>query len=571
MLTVNKAIFEAMGEALLSLSSGRVVYSNERAARLLGVDSAELADADLWDVLPGWRGGPLYRALEKTRHQRSNEHAPKDVEQFHATEERWLSLRIVPDGAQTYLFFTDVTDEKRAKQAREQLHLSIKDQLKTRESELERLNQQLLHDSLHDALTALPNRTYLLDALRRALNSASGGTYSLLLLDFDAFKLINDSLGHGVGDELLIALAKRLRNDLRATEMLARTGGDAFAILLSEPSRLRELERLVERLIGRLSQPVRVRDYCLYVSASVGVVHGLGDYDQAEDVLRDAEIAMYRAKRSGKGEYTLFDKRLRDEVMDRMVLESELRFAVEREQLRVQFQPIISLASLRPVGFESLVRWQHPVKGLVLPNDFVPIAEDSGDITGIDMWVVAEACRRMSRWSDAANAPLKLNVNFSGRHFARPNVPEQLSSVFERTGVRAGQLNVEITETVLMDNTVHTQKTLSELLELGVGVHIDDFGTGYSSLSYLQQFPAHCLKIDRSFTSRLGHKKGVDLVRSLITMAHSLDMTVTTEGIETKEQLEIIRNLGSDFAQGYYFSRPLVPDAVPAYLLEHSK
>lgn len=542
-----------MTEAFMCLTGDRLSYFNTRAQALLNLSSDELKDCRLWDALPSWLGGDLQRALQSAVATQT----ACEVEQYHDETRRWLGLRLVPQGDSVNIFFKDISDQKRAQKAREQVHVSLQGKLRTRATELERLNEKLLHDSLHHALTGLPNRSYLLDTLRRALAAKEEGQ-AILLLDFDGFKSINDSFGYSVGDELLVALAQRLRGEVRGKEFLAHLGGDEFALLLNDVTTTSQLLAVVERLQARLTQPFEIRDYSLFISASIGVVGNLRRYAEATDVLRDAGIAMYQAKALGKGQYTLFDKALRERILSRVTLESDLRFAAERGELLVHFQPVVDVLSLETTGFETLVRWQHPTKGLIPPNHFIPIAEESGFITSIDMWVVEEACRQLRDWrKELGDQALKLNVNFSGRQFARPNLHAQLASILSDTGVSAEQLNIEITETVLMDDTVHTQQSLSGLRDLGVNLHIDDFGTGYSSLSYLQRFPAQCVKLDRSFIGRLGEPKGAELIQSLISMVHSLDMEVTTEGVETGQQLEALRNLNCDFAQGFFLAKPM--------------
>ena len=548
-----------MSEAFLSLRAGcEVVYINARGETLLGLDREEVLETSLWDALPSFRGGALHDAVQSRR--------DCEVDQFHAPSGRWLGLRLVPGEDLLHLYFEDVTDKKRAKEAREQVHVNLQDQMRTHTDKLERLNEKLLYDSLHDALTGLPNRTHLIDTLRRALTSYQ--THAVLFLDFDGFKLINDSLGHTVGDELLIALARRLKNEMRPTELVARLGGDEFTVLIPGVESLEQVLGIVNRLQASLTQPFRVHDYSLHVSASIGVVYDIRAYATAEEVLRDADIAMYRAKNAGKGQHAVFDSALHAEVMNRMTLESDLRFAVERGELLVHYQPIVALSSLQPSGFETLVRWNHPTRGFLPPGEFVPIAEDTGLITALDMWVVQEACGQLKRWGAASPSAeqLELSVNFSGRHFATVDLYGQLHAIFGAADFAPERLNIEITETVLMNDTTHTQLTLAKLCEAGINLHIDDFGTGYSSLSYLQRFKADGLKIDRSFVMRLDDPKGAELVRSLIAMAHSLDMKVTAEGVETSQQLTCLRNLGCDYAQGYYLSKPLPAQEAYAYL-----
>ena len=508
----------------MSLTGDTLSYVNARAQTLLNIDSDEWQDCQLWDALPSLSGSDLHQAVQGVLGTQTS----CEIDQYHSDTGRWLGMRLVPQGNAVNIFFKDISDQKRAQKAREQVHVSLQGKLRTRATELERLNEKLLHNSLHHRLTGLPNRNYLLDTLRHALVTKDDGQ-AVLLLDFDGVKNINDSFGYAVGDKLLVALSRRLASELRGSEFLAHLGSDEFSILLNNVSSASQLLAVVERLQKSLSQPFKIDDYSLFVSVSIGVVGNLARYNEADNVLRDAGIAMYQAKRSGKGQYTLFDKALRERILSRVTLETDLRFAAERGELLVHFQPIIDAASLETYGLETLVRWQHPTKGLIAPDHFIPIAEESGFITSIDMWVLQEACKHMSDWRKLLGSrPITLNVNFSGRQFARPNLHRQLASILAETGISAQHLNIEITETVLMDDTTHTQQSLAGLRDLGVHLHIDDFGTGYSSLSYLQRFPAQCIKLDRSFIGRLGEHKGAQLIESLIGMAHSLDMEVTT-------------------------------------------
>ena len=569
MLPASTDILEAMTDAFVQLDgAGHVQYVNARAERLLRLDREELSDANLFELVPDWQESELSKGVAEALAQRLE----REVELYHPLSQRWFGMRLHPSGEKLNLYFTDITDQMRARQAREQVHSTLQDQVRAQTSKLERLNEQLLHDSLHDALTGLPNRTYLMDSLRRSMQDQRKAN-SLLFLDFDGFKLINDSLGHTVGDELLIALSRRLRSGLRPSELIARLGGDEFTIILTNTQTVSSALAVVKRLQDQLSQPFRIGEYKLYLSASIGVVHDLSNYDTPEDVLRDADLAMYHAKGAGKGGFAVFDTALRDKVILRMELESDLRLALRRNELQVHYQPIISLPSGTLSGFETLVRWHHPERGLIVPDEFISVAEDTGLIADIDVWVVRQACRELVAWMEchAGEQRLELSVNFSGRHFARPDLHERLRNIFRETGFAANHLNIEITETVLMDDTAHTQKMLARLRNLGIALHIDDFGTGYSSLSYLQRFAAGGLKIDRTFIQQLSEPKSAELVRALIAMAHSLDMRVVAEGVETEKQLSTLREFGCDYAQGYYVARPSPELSQFASLLEPQK
>lgn len=558
MLTASHAIFETISDALIVLSpDGDILYLNNRAEVLLRQDREELLDTKLWQLVPAWE-----EPLEPYLADEWLNDTGGTVELFYPLTQRWLGARVTSTPDAQYLIFTDITDSKRAKEAREKVHHTIRHQMRHQTHRVERLNEQLLYDSLHDALTGLPNRTYLMDILRRATLDREI-TYALLFLDFDGFKLINDTLGHRVGDKVLIALGQRIQALLRTGDAVVRLGGDEFTVLLSDVDTMDKVKQAVRRLQQAFVNPFDVQGYELYLSASIGVVHDLSRYSSADDILRDADIAMYQAKQEGRGNFVVFDTELRERLIQRMQLEADLRSALINGELQINLQVVMDLRTHLPVGFEALVRWHHPVKGPISPDVFIPIAEDIGVITDIDFWVLEEAARTLKNWqSDVmTNIPLRLNVNFSSKHFARADMAERLRSIFSRTGFAPSQLNIELTETLLMDNTLHTQRSLKLLRELDVHLLIDDFGTGYSSLSYLKRFDAHGMKIDKSFIQDLDDPRNSGLIQSLVSMAHTLGMTVTAEGVETLEQYQLLQAVGCDYAQGFFISRPLTVTA----------
>lgn len=562
-LAASYHIFETISDALIVLASdGTIVYLNHRAEVLLRQDRDELLETKLWQLVPEWQP-----QLEPLLNDPWLQQRGSVIDLLYPLTQRWMGLRMTRAEGATFLVFTDVTDSKRAKAAREKVHHTIRHQMRHQTHRVERLNEQLLYDSLHDALTGLPNRTYLMDILRRAI-SDSETTYALLFLDFDGFKLINDTLGHRVGDKVLIALGERIQAMLRTGDTVVRLGGDEFTVLLSDVATVQQVKRALKRLQQAFVRPFEVQGYELYLSASIGVVHDLSRYASADDILRDADIAMYQAKQQGRGNFILFDSELRDKLIERMQLEADLRSVLANGELQVNLQVIMDLATRLPTGFEALVRWHHPRRGVIPPDDFIPIAEDIGIITDIDFWVLEQAARAFIDWRQSHDAvvPLRLNVNFSSKHFARSDMAEKLRAIFARTGLAPEQLNIELTETLLMDNTLHTQRSLRRLRELGVQLLIDDFGTGYSSLSYLKRFSAHGIKIDKSFIQDLDDPKNIGLIRSLVAMAHTLGMSVTAEGVETLEQYQLLQMAGCDYAQGYHISRPLPISAAEALL-----
>ena len=423
-----------------------------------------------------------------------------------------------------------------------------------------------------DALTGLPNRLLFVDRLERALKLSKKKKpylFALLFLDLDRFKVVNDSLGHLVGDQLLVEIGRRLERCLRTTDtisryedqhLLARLGGDEFTILLEDIRGVSDATLVAERLINEVMRPCNLGGHEIFVSTSIGISISTTGYQNAADILRDADTAMYRAKTQGKSRYEIFDPTMRDQIVARMQLETDLRRAVENQEFRTFYQAIVSLADWKIFGFEALVRWQHPTRGLVSPAEFIPLAEETGMILWLGRWVLQEACHQMALWKAQFqdSAPKVICVNLSARQFAQPDLVSQLAQILEETKLDPGQLKLEMTESLVMQNVATASAMLKEMKTLGVLLGIDDFGTGYSSLSYLSRFPIDTLKVDGSFVSRIGEdKENLEIVRTIITLAHNLKMDVIAEGVETAEQLSQLRDLGCEYAQGYYFSRPV--------------
>lgn len=429
--------------------------------------------------------------------------------------------------------------------------------------------EQLAYQAFYDKLTHLPNRALFMDRLEQQLHHAKrekNYLFAVLFLDLDRFKVINDSLGHLAGDQLLVDIAERLKECVRDNDTVARLGGDEFTILLDDIMHIKDATRVAERIQKRLKLPFKLCGQEVFTTASIGIAICTSVYDKPDDLLRDADTAMYRAKELGKARYIVFDEGMHTQAMELLQLEADLRRAVERREFEVYYQPIVSLeknigdSNCLAVGFEALVRWQHPERGLVSPAEFLPLAEETGLILPIDWLVLQEACRQVKAWhwqSDPATRPF-INVNFSAKQFAHISLVEQVKQILCDTGLEGRYLRLEITESVIMENVPYLHTIFSELRELGVQVYLDDFGTGYSSLSYLHRFPIDALKIDRSFISRLALKNGSsEIVRATMTLAHSLGMPVVAEGIETAEQLALLQTMGCDYGQGYYFSKPL--------------
>lgn len=456
--------------------------------------------------------------------------------------------------------------EKRVQERTAELQLEI--------NERKRAEQQLLYDAFHDALTGLPNRALLIDHLGRAIGHSrrrSDYNYAVLFMDLDRFKTINDSAGHSVGDQILQAFGNRLQDCIRPMDTVARIGGDEFVVLIEDIDAFQNATNLAERVLELQKIPFHLGEYDLYSTVSIGVVYSTLGYSNPEEVLRDADIALYRAKGKGKGRYEVFDPSLRDWAMKRMELESDLRRALVAEQLFLNYQPILSLQTGRLTGFEALLRWAHPKQGTIAPADFIPIAEETGLIIPIGEWVLREACRQMAAWHQAypMMSMLTINVNISGKQFNQPDLVDQVKRVLEETGLPAQCLKLEITESVFMENIETADAILSDLQNLGVQFQIDDFGTGYSSLGYLHRFPITTIKIDRSFVNRLGiNGSKSEIVRTIVALARDLGMEAVAEGVETEEQLEQLKSFGCGYGQGYLISRP-VGTAAAEELLQH--
>ncbi|MEA2563825.1 MAG: hypothetical protein QOH06_5329 [Acidobacteriota bacterium] len=448
-------------------------------------------------------------------------------------------------------FLVDVNRglEERVRDRTQELELEVQERRKA--------EAQLLHDAFHDALTGLANRALFLDRLGLSLTRAkrrSDFCFAVLFLDFDRFKLINDSLGHVWGDRTLVAIARRLEGCVRAGDTIARFGGDEFAILLDDVHNLADVERLTQQMEERLAVPLQVDSHELFVSASIGIAFGSPDYAKPDEILRDADAAMYRAKSLGRARYEVFNEALHREAMDRLRLETDLRRAVQEESFGIQYQPIVCLADGRMIGFEALVRWRHPVWGLVPPDQFIQVAEETGLILPIGRWVLSEACARLQQWQREypSDPPLTINVNLSRRQLLQVDLLDQIRCILARTKLPPESLQLEITESSILENPEAAIEFLHHLKSLNIGLCVDDFGTGYSSLSSLQQFPVNVLKIDRTFIDGMGPDGEKDeIVRAVVSLAHSLRMQVVAEGVETEGQLQRLRAMECDYGQGY--------------------
>jgi Amt family ammonium transporter len=429
-------------------------------------------------------------------------------------------------------------------------------------SERKSFEEQITHQAFHDALTGLPNRTLFSERLDRVLKRSRRRTdfhYALLLIDLNKFKTVNDSLGHPAGDQLLIQVSRRLSSSVRTMDTVARLGGDEFAIILEEFASQEELLKAAKRMHSLLCKPYTICQSDIASGASIGIVSNIAEYSSPEDILRDADIAMYRAKQKNKG-IVLFDKHMHQELIESINLENEMREALENKVFLLYFQPIVSVSDEHLEGFEALIRWNHPLRGMIPPDRFIPIAEETGLIVDLGKWVISEACHKLKSWQDSypQASQLTMSVNVSIRQFTKPGLVEHISDMLRQNDLNPACLKIEITESVIMQDTAHIVGELHRLRALGVKIAIDDFGTGYSSLSYLRSMPIDYLKIDRSFISGFQESQENDqIVQSIITLAKSLGLTVIAEGVETRNQLEKLRALQCDKAQGFMFSRPV--------------
>ncbi len=439
-------------------------------------------------------------------------------------------------------------------------------------TERKSFEQQLRHQAFHDALTGLPNRALFLDRLghAQARMTRSGALYSLLFIDLDRFKVVNDSLGHHVGDELLLHVSSRLAQCLRAGDTLARFGGDEFVALIEDLGSEDEALTIAQRLLDTIRHPFHVAGRDLTISCSIGVVIGDRFPNDPDECLREGDVAMYRAKARGKACFEVSRPDSDPAHLRRLDLEIELRGALERNELELKYQPVMSVEEGRIVGLEALLRWNHPTWGAISPAEFIPLAEESGLILDLGGWVLEEACRQVKAWEESCPeaGPLTVSVNLSPRQFRQPDLADQVRDAVERFGLRPKQLCMEVTEGVMVDDVESATVTLAKLQALGVSVSIDDFGTGYSSLSYLQRFPIDYVKIDRSFILGLAAENTVDteIVRSVIRLAAAIGIQAVAEGVETESQLLQLRELDCPLAQGFYLARPQSPADVEALL-----
>ncbi|MBF2034799.1 MAG: EAL domain-containing protein, partial [Leptolyngbyaceae cyanobacterium T60_A2020_046] len=442
-------------------------------------------------------------------------------------------------------------------------------------SDRKRTEDRLRYNAMHDPLTDLPNRDLLMLRLEMALQRIQqqpNYTFTVLFLDLDRFKFINDTLGHLVGDQLLIETAQRLSSLVRPVDLAARLGGDEFVVLLDGLSDWSQVKPQAENLLAAIKSPMRVAEREISLTASIGIVVGSSTYTKATDLLRDADIAMYRAKEKGRNGYARFQSKYLQQLIDRLQLEQDLQRAIADNQFVVVYQPVVELMTGAIVGVEALVRWQHPQKGLLSPGSFIGVAEATGLIVPLDRWVLRTACAQVAQWQHTypSAQSLRVSVNLSAKQLADPTLAEVLETLLEETGLPGHSLTLELTESLLVDNSKQVLQLMAQLRRLSVKLAIDDFGTGYSSLSYLHQFPFNALKIDQTFITHMDTGTvNADIVETIVALSDRLHLTTIAEGGESAREIQKLRQLGCELSQGYYFSPPVTADEM-AQFLKHS-
>ena len=490
----------------------------------------------------------------------------------------YITYRRYVDDVKVTSAKAEQAERERAEQAEqhiEELQHHIAEQEKT-EQALRESREKFRHAAYHDNLTDLPNRNRFNEIVQFQIDKCQHKPeqeFAVLFLDLNRFKTINDSLGHSVGDELILSVGKRLANLTGKSDLVARFSGDEFAIILTDLKNKKYATEFAMLVRNKLALPFTIGGRQIFTSVSIGISFGNSLYKKAEEVLRDVDIAMYHAKESRRP-FEIFDPSMHTRAVTLLQIETDLRHALERDEMLVYYQPIIDLATMKPMGFEALMRWKHPQRGIVPPVEFIPVAEETGLIIPLTLWIMRTACRQAVAWNKyaPANKPLIMSINLSGKHFSQPDLVNQVRAIIEETGINPRSVKLELTESAVMDNAENAIGMFKELRSLGVQLSIDDFGTGYSSLSYLHRFPIDMLKVDRSFVSTMeGGTENGEIVRTVIALAKTLRLNVIAEGIESIHQLHQLRILGCEYGQGYLFSRPVPPDEAEILLKDKNR
>jgi len=542
--TCSHAFRDAVNEAgIVALTDvqGRILEVNDNFCHISGYTREELL-------------GQNHRIL------RSSEHSTEFFRDMYRTIARGMTWRgeICNKAKDGTLYWVDTTIvPMHNEQGKLEGYLALRIDI----SEQKWIVEHLENVAHHDPLTGLPNRASILNSIQNVINRKTGFHFALLFMDVDRFKLINDSLGHEIGDKLLQEISFRLRNAVRASDSIraARLGGDEFVVLLENISSPQDATLVANRLMETLSQPYELSGHTIYSKASIGIVTSEHLSETASEMLSSADLAMYEAKSAKLGSPIVFDLVLRDKAQKRLYIENELRDVISRDELTLFYQPIVELESGELKGVEALIRWFHPESGLIVPDEFIPVAEEMGMIIPIGNFVIDEACRQLGAWrkSLGENAPLNLHVNVSRKQLEHPTLVAVVEQAIQKYAIPPECLHLEVTESIIMHDSQTSIQTLNQLKNLGVNIDVDDFGTGYSSLSCLCDFPIDVLKLDREFIKKSERSREVMLIQALIILANQLGLDVIAEGIETPEQLALLQKLGCRYGQGYFFSRPL--------------
>ncbi|WBH15077.1 putative bifunctional diguanylate cyclase/phosphodiesterase [Sphingomonas radiodurans] len=528
---------------------------------LQGPETSAIARAKLREAFASWR--PVEVELVNYR---------KDGTPF------WVELSIVPvaNEAGWFTHWVSVQREITERKAAEELAMRMRvtqienEMLATEIQERKRVEAELLYAAFHDSLTRLRNRAFFMERLSGAIErqrANAANSCAVLFLDLDRFKVVNDSLGHSAGDTLLKEIARRLKSCMRPQDTLARIGGDEFAVLIEDAAELEAAAAIAERIIEAMRTPVRLGRQEVFPACSIGIVQS-SRYDNPQVLLRDADMAMYEAKRAGYGSYAVFNEVMHADAVAKLELQTDLRLALARGEFEIVYQPIIHLASGQASGFEALLRWRHPVRGLISPAEFIDAIEEIGLIRQIDGWVRVEACRQLKAWQEASGRPdLHMSINASATEFADPNFASDLADLLTRFDLAPSTVQLEITEGIFLDPTAGVIGTVEQLRHLGVRIALDDFGTGYSSLSYINRYPIDTIKIDRSFViGMIANERTFAVVDLIVSLGRKLDLAIVAEGVETAEQAAALAAIGCGFGQGYHYARP-APAAVAQALL----
>lgn len=546
---LSRAVEQSPVSVVITDSDGAIEYVNPKFVELTGYTAAEVMGKRPSLLKSGLTSDAIYRDLWET---------------ITAGREWRGEFRNRKKNGDLFWEYASISPIK-SSDGRISHFLAVKEDITVRK----KYEEQLLHQAHFDQLTELPNRLLAFDRLAQALSQArrSNKLVALMFVDLDNFKNINDTLGHAVGDKLLINVAERLRDSVRTTDTIARLGGDEFLVILFDLPTAVGCEVVSYKILKAFAQPFLLEGHELFITASIGVALYPSDGEDPHVLLRNADAALYRAKEQGRHTYQFYTAEMNAQVQERFNLESQLRHALERKELTIHFQPIIDLSSRTVVGVEALLRWNNAKLGSVPPDRFIPIAEDIGLIVPIGEWVLRNACQQLRAWRSIFGDSLWISVNVSPRQFLEPGFPSTVAVALRETGLKADSLRLEITERLLLDNSLKTTETLKQLIRAGVHFAIDDFGTGYSALSYLKSFTFHALKIDRSFLRDATTNSGAAaLAIAIIAMAHSLGLKVIGEGVETESQMDFLYAEGCDMAQGYYFSRPLPAESFASFL-----